>query len=146
MYGDFFMFKKTVLGLCCLLILSLMDISGQKLIFGGGDYYIFYSGNESSEAQMVTAQGFEALEVKASLQDIRGESAYFLNADCSKEILKSYEASIVFSETVSGIKNIYAYTKKIKNCIMLNGKKINIHIAVSADKTVAGSPIIFGGY
>jgi len=140
------MFKKIVTATGCILILLFMNISGQKLLFENGDYYIFYSGNSGSSSLMVTAEGVEALKVKSTIKDLSGESAYYLNVDKSAEILENFNAKVIFTQSISDIKNIYAYSEEIEDYIILNGQKINLHIAVTKDKTVAGSPIIFGGY
>jgi hypothetical protein len=140
------MLKKIMLSLCCVGILSLMNICGQSLLFENGDYYIFYGGNESSSAHMVSAEGINALKVKATIKHLSGESATYLNQNLKEKIIQDFNAEIMFTETIANIKNYYAYTEKIENYIVLNGIKINLHIAVSQDKTTVGSPIIFGGY
>jgi len=140
------MLKTVIAGTCCLGMLSLMNISGQKLLFDGGDYYIFYGGNGGSSSEMVCAERLDALKVKATLKKISGESATYLNKNLKDELITKFNAVVIFTEETADIKNYYAFTDKIDNYIILNGKKINLHIAVSQAKTTIGSPIIFGGY
>jgi len=123
-----------------------MNISGQSLLFKGGDYYIFYGGNNGSSSQMICAEGVDALKVKATLKKVSGESATYLNKNVKDEIMEQFNAKIMFCENINNINNYYAYSEKIENYIVLNGEKVNLHIAVSIDKTTVGSPIIFGGY
>ena len=74
-------------------------------------------------------------------------------------LAKKFDAKILFIEDVCGVKSYYCYTKKWLNGVILNGVKINLHIAlrVCADgcvndeeglcvQGVIGSPIIFDGY
>lgn len=115
------------------------------LMFDKADYYVFSTGGGSA-AKMISAEQIRAAEVKRSIKKTDGESAYYLNTDNSAELLNKYRAKVVFCQTVDGIYNIYAYTDKFDGYLVLEGKRVNLHIAVTDNSTVIGSPIIFGGY
>jgi hypothetical protein len=40
----------------------------------------------------------------------------------------------------------YAFSPNLPNGTQVQGKKINLHIAVSAERCTVGTPIIFGGF
>ncbi len=74
-------------------------------------------------------------------------------------LAKEFGAKILFTEEVCGVQSYYCYTPRWLNGVILNGKKINLHIAlrVCEDRLVQdgeyllaqgviGSPIIFDGY
>ena len=58
------------------------------------------------------------------------------------------KAKTVFTENCNGVFCIYAYTPEIDNYVLLNGKKINLHVAVNAvnGETKVASPVIFGSF
>ena len=65
--------------------------------------------------------------------------------ECEK-FLKNLNLNPVYFEEVNGVKNYYYFTNKLIKKEVIKGKCINIHIAVSKDKTTIGYPIIYGGY
>ncbi len=59
---------------------------------------------------------------------------------------KDYGCKLAFIERSSEITSYYFYTKRLPRFEVIKGEKINVHVAVSKDQTVIGSPIIYGGY
>ena len=119
-------------GLC-----KLKDISGKRT---------FYLYSASSQALQVETLTF------SQIFSVKGESVRFsLSADSDKrataeEILSSYGAQILWQETVDGVTSYYAQTPRFSNGVQIQGKKINLHVAVSDTECVVGNPIIFGGF
>lgn len=140
------MVKKIALALFCITVILSMNLFKSNLLFTGSDYYIFYSGRQYSSSKIISVSSDEAMAVKSKIKNLSGESAYYLNKNMKDEILNDFNAEIVFTETIDSINNIYAYSSEIKDYIILNNRKINLHIAVSGNNTAVGSPIIFGGY
>ena len=60
--------------------------------------------------------------------------------------LRKYDCEIVFTENVNGIENYYFYSNKLLKKQVLNGKKVNVHLAVSDNGVILGYPIIYGSY
>ena len=60
--------------------------------------------------------------------------------------LRKYNCEIVFTENINGIENYYFYSSKLLKKQVLNGKKVNVHLAVSDGKIILGYPIIYGSY
>ena len=83
---------------------------------------------------------------------VQGESVCFtLTAEkenFAHSIVESLGGEILFTEEVCGAISYYAYIPKWGKGISINGKKINLHIAVSTDGKACkvGTPIIFGGF
>lgn len=44
------------------------------------------------------------------------------------------------------VENYYFFSEKLPKCETINGKKVNMHVAVSNGKVTVGSPIIYYGY
>ena len=44
------------------------------------------------------------------------------------------------------VENYYFFSEKLPKCQIINGKKVNFHVAVSKGKVTVGSPIIYYGY
>lgn len=44
------------------------------------------------------------------------------------------------------VENYYFFSEKLPKSEMINGKKVNFHVAVSNGKVTVGSPIIYYGY
>ena len=136
---------KAVLKLFFCLVVSVFALIGfrvlcvSKLSNYAGER-VFYLYTPSSQA---------TIKSKLSLTDcffVQGESVQFsLNGESGKkraeEIMQDLQA-----ETAGGTQSFYAYSKKLGKSVVINGKKINLHIAVAEDSAVVGTPIIFGGF
>ena len=137
----------TVGCVCVLQISRFSDIDGE---------HIYYLNSASSQGLRK-----ESLSI-ADFFNVRGESVRFVFSkeaetenfaeDFAEEIAKKYGATILLKEEVAGVTSYYGYTSKWADGVLLNGKKINLHIALSIDENanqsicVIGSPIIFDGY
>lgn len=105
-----------------------------------------------------SSQGLQKVEL--SLMDvirIKGECVqtdkttytggrYLSNEELAQEIAQKYRAEIMFFEEACGIVSYYAYTGAWADSVFLYGRKVNLHIAVDADKVTIGTPMVFGGY
>ena len=64
-----------------------------------------------------------------------------------KEIIDYYGAEIVINNNYdSYAKNYYCYSKALPNAVIINGKKVNIHIAVTENAVTVGFPLIYYSY
>lgn len=141
---------KAVLKLFFCLVVSVFALIGFRVLCVSklSNYVgerVFYLYTPSSQA---------TIKSKLSLTDcffVQGESVQFsLNGESGKkraeEIMQDLQAELVFTETAGGTQSFYAYSKKLGKSVVINGKKINLHIAVAEDSAVVGTPIIFGGF
>ncbi len=76
---------------------------------------------------------------------IKGESFYATKNE-EKRLLRTYMATFVFSEDGENYRSEYYYTPLIHNCVIIKGKKINIHVVKKNDVIKIGTPFIFEGY
>lgn len=82
--------------------------------------------------------------------NVKGESVHFSfvgdKGNKALEIANLYDAEILFSEEAEDVTSYYCYTQKWKEGTFVNGRLINLHIAVSSERCSVGYPIIFGGF
>lgn len=96
---------------------------------------------------IVKCKGTVATEVAKSLDSITGISFTFSGGD--KEIddfLKRVDAVVLNCESVGNITSCFAYSRKLKNGIHVDGNLVNIQIARNGNTITIGSPIILGEY
>ena len=74
--------------------------------------------------------------------DRNGQDEYGLVS----EILAQYGATLTYTETLDGVTSYYAITPNLYGGVLINGNKINLHIAISENQCVVGTPVIFGGF
>ena len=148
--GDLIMRGRwfTVMGamamsLALLFVPQLMD---KGLLFDGAESYTFYSQSESSQAQIVLADASEALAVKWSIASLTGESARYEDAEEAFAQAEKYRAELLIVRTVQDVTDYYYYSPCLGGGVVLEGKKVNLHIAVRGSSANIGSPLIFGGY
>lgn len=106
----------------------------------GNAYELYYTANSSAQSEVASCP----LTVKLA-HKTAGESARY-DGDRYEELFARYRATLVFCESAAGVENYYCYSPLLGDPVDLGGRLVNLHIAVSADQTVAGTPLIFGGY
>lgn len=113
-------------------------------------FYLYSASSQALQKEEITL---------AELSNVRGESVRFsldgktdgkANGHAGemlvKEILGLYGGEIVLVEEVCGVRSYYCYTPCISERIFVEGKPVNLHIAIGAKQAAVGSPIIFGGF
>lgn len=110
-------------------------------VFPEGERHVFFLG-ESSSAEAV--ESTEPLLTEL-LYSPAGESVQY-DGNRYEELKEKFRAKLLFREEACGVTNYYLYSPLIRGGIELYGKRVNLHIAVSAQKTAAGTPILFGGF
>ena len=96
---------------------------------------------------IVRCKGSVANDVAKSLDSITGVSFTFKGGD--KEVddfLKRVDAVVLNCETVGNISSCFAYSRKLKNGIRVDGELVNIQVARNGNTITIGSPIILGEY
>ena len=110
--------------------------------FEQGESYTFYMGANSSS---LSYSSDSPVLDKLLLGEIKGESVQYAGNRLD-ELKTKYRAKLIFTEESCGVTNYYFYSPVLKNGVLLNGQPVNLHVAVGAEKTVAGTPLIFGGF
>ena len=103
--------------------------------------YELYCGTSSAEIVFTETPALD----KLFRLDVRGESARY-EGDVSAELMRKFGAKLLFVEEAAGVVNYYLYSEKLPRGVRLNGREVNLHIAVGEGRTAAGTPIIFGGF
>lgn len=104
----------------------------------GNGYTYYYGGSSSAESKTTKEFGLKP-------QGVKGESTVY-DGSRTEELIASYRATVLFTETTCGVVNYYCYSPCLPSGIDLCGASVNLHIAESATQTAVGSPVIFGGF
>ena len=129
-----------------LVLLAVPQLMDKGLLFDGAQSYTFYSQSKCSQAQIVLAEASEALAVKWSIASLTGESARYEKAEEAFAQTEKYRAELLIVRTVQDVTDYYYYSPCLGEGVDLEGKHINLHIAVRGTSACIGSPLIFGGY
>ena len=87
----------------------------------------------------------DAFRVGRGLKSIAGVS--LVTTKTSEQILSMVFAQVVFRQNIDGTDIIYGYSSILPYTTTVNGKTVNIEIAVNGSgKVTAGCPIILGSY
>ena len=108
-----------------------------------GDKKQYYNNPHSLASEITVGDGVSGV---AGWVSVKAESAYF-SGDCDLDaILKRYNARVVLEERVDDIVCYYCRAYRLGQSVSIGGKKVNLHISVSPQGFVVGTPIICGGY
>ena len=109
-------------------------------VFADGEGYEISAGASSSAAIVQTDDAFAYKLFHAAA----GESVRY-EGDVAARLIKEFSAKLCFYEQACGVSHYYLYTPRLGEGVFLNGYAVNLHIAVRGERTVAGTPLIFGG-
>ena len=132
-----------VFSLGCCFCVKTAHVSRLSALQGERTYYL-----DSLSSQSL-------IKTKLTVWDlfrVQGESVCFTLTEegegFARSLVENYGGKILFKEEVCGAVSYYAYIPKWGGGIMLNGRKVNLHIAVSKENSgcKVGTPIIFGGF
>ncbi len=127
-------------------LLVLPQVMDVELLFDGADYYTFYSQSVSSQAHIVVVSANDAQAVRRSLQSVTGESALYRRTQDAFAQVQRYGGELIFSQTTGDVTDYYYYAPRLQGGVLLEGERINLHVAVRGEGACIGSPLIFGGY
>ena len=122
----------------------------QKLSVLNGEP-VFYLRSASSNSLMKTELNLSDLykvkgeSVSIVLEENRGDR-YAVSEEIARFLAKKFDAKILLQESFSDVISYYCYTPRWQTSIFVRGYTVNLHIAVSKDYVVVGTPIIFGGF
>ena len=134
--------KLVAVLLACLAAAGALFVLRHAPSFAGATRYTLFLG-ETSSAEAVLLEG-DALPLLLS-PEVRGESAVY-QSDCAEELLRAYRARVLFIEKAAGTLSYYCYSPLLGEGLLLNGKRVNLHIAAGRGQTAAGTPLLFGGF
>ena len=138
------MLKKFSYIILAVFVAVLVSVYNSKpLFFGLNENYVVYKVDGSSCAVQTVIDTL----YYPFMARVKGESCKIerLGFDV-KSFFDRYNAEIVFTENLEGVTCYYGFSDDINFCSMLNGKLVNLHVAVAKDYVTVGSPIIFGSF
>lgn len=117
-------------------VCRLDDLDGERV------FYLDSASSQGLRKEELSLLDFARIEGESVRFAREGESAEAL----SVWITKIYGAEVLFTEEAAGVTSYYCYTPDWKNDIAVSGQRVNLHIAVSEEECVVGTPIIFDGF
>ena len=125
------------MAICVLLGFSYANEN--HVLSGIGENHVLYAQNSSTNIRCETTPSF--------LNKIKAETCTidFCNFNL-QELLDRFSAEVIMIEDYEDGTSYYAYSSKIKYLEMINGNKINLHIAVKSDGVKIGVPIIYASF
>lgn len=133
------------------LTVRLVNLSRLSDIKGARTYYLDSSSSQALRKTELSLRDIGRVKgecVRVNFSKKEG-GMYALNDDYDalvQEITDRYSAKILFQEETCGITSYYAYTPLWGDCVIVDGKRINLHIVVKKEGYAVGTPMIFDGY
>lgn len=122
-------------------VCRLSSLSGER---------VFYLHSASSQGLRKTGLAL------ADFVNVRGESVCFSlenqaqteadGLEIARALAAEFGAEILKTESCGNLFSYYAYTPRWADGVFVDGQKINLHVAVSGERCVVGTPIIFDGF
>jgi hypothetical protein len=115
---------------------ALSNLDGERT------FYLHSSSSWASQKSKLELLDLPFVTGESVMISVKGTDALLGN------VLETYGATLQFMEEVDGIRSYYCYSPCLARKIFLQGRAVNLHIAVRGDDGVAvvGTPIIFGGF
>ena len=113
------------------------------LDYFSGEYTAYTA---SSSGENCVDLGFCYINSKPVTKDLVGESIVVKDLEIASAI-KTLNAKVIKTEYLdNGTTVIYAYTNLINNNVKVEGKRVNLQIAIKDEVTVLGWPLILGSF
>lgn len=97
-----------------------------------GDKYFNYCSLNVAKTKIQECKDFDAIQ-------------FYLTEDL-EEFFKRMKFETIKTSNIENIDIYYGYTPYYQNCIFMDGKKINMQVAVVDQNIIAGFPLILTGY
>lgn len=128
------------LALVCLCAFFALCLCCSPVFEKGEAYELSYGASSSAKTKRTDMPLFEKLTGA-----VAGESVRYAG-DRYETLKEKFGATLLFTEEACGVVNYYLYSPALGAGVELCGRTVNLHIAVSAEQTAAGTPLIFGGF
>ncbi len=126
---------------------QIFDVSGvEEVCFVSDDEFDGEFEHVSCGDKIFNYCTFE--EAKKNLALVKQSDSVQFYTDESEidSILKKIHFEKLSSEEVEGIQISYGYSPSYKKFVYVDGKKVNVQVAKTADGVIVGFPIILTGY
>lgn len=136
--------KRLGVMICSALLLCVLQLVPKSLVevFSDCDTFIVYAQGQSAfgiGAELDRAQARQA--VLESCDGITIQTDLTLLQALQRLSVSNYEVM-----RLDGITIVCGYSPLLKGGVLLDGRFVNIQLAFRDDKTIIGSPLIFGSY
>ena len=129
---------------------SLGDINATYFYFTSGEQQEIKSAHiiQNGVFEIVCCDFKNATSVKKQLNSILGESVRInVKSDNQKNlVIKNFAKNIVSEEIVDDYTILNCYDSKLPRYVLVDGKKVNIQIAISKNFIDVGYPLILNGF
>lgn len=112
----------------------------------GEGNHTFYFYSKSSNATIKTISESKSKYFLYFKNNLKGESVEFFNEHSALDFINQLKANYVFSEIGEDFYCEYYYSNKIKDYVIINGHKVNLHLSYGNEVFTVGTPIIFGSF
>lgn len=127
-----------------LFVFSISINSGGKL--KGEANHTFYTYSKSSSTKITTLPEHKSQNFIYFKNTLKGESVQFFSEEKASALLNELNAVFIFEEGGADFYCKYFYSSKIDDYIVLNGRKVNVHVAYDDGLITVGTPMIFGSF
>ena len=128
-----------------IIFIVAINIDSGGMIQGEGNH-TFYLYSKSSQATIKAIPEKSADKFIYFKNALKGESVEFFSEEKALFLINKLNAKFVFSEKGEDFYCKYYYTDNIKDYVILNGEKINLHLSYGKGVFTVGTPIIFGSF
>ena len=122
---------------------KLSSLCRLSALAGARTFYLDATSSFALRSNQITLENFNR---------VRGESVRFERLEeksaeeIARETLALYGAELLFCEKACGVESFYAFSPQLFQGVLVNGRTVNLHIAVSETAVAVGSPMIFDGF
>ena len=122
---------------------KLSSLCRLSALAGARTFYLDATSSFALRSNQITLENFNR---------VRGESVRFERLEeksaeeIARETLALYGAKLLFCEKACGVTSFYAFSPQLFQGVLVNGRTVNLHIAVSETAVAVGSPMIFDGF
>lgn len=118
------------------------------VMFAAADGAVFKRGKNVAVADDYSSGGFYSATDKfaPSLTSGGGYVAEFDKSFDIERLAKSLNAKKVAEFKNGTNTEFYYYSDEIAGCVIVGGKKVNLHCVKEESRVVAGAPFIYAGY
>lgn len=168
--NDFFIKGNKFFAIFCLFFLTLFFVAvGIFFVIqnkNGDEFFEYFSSINNAEFCYVLDDNFVENTSDRNVETMNCQFVYFnektdyinnqnvlykqvvfwLKNYDEKNILNSFNITIIKREYVSGISIIYGYSPSFSKTLRVGGAKINFQIAINSERVTIGYPMIFGAF
>lgn len=126
-------------------VIALGFLTKTPVFYDAEGQVTYYCNKKNSNCTIVTVDS-DYVETYRKLKNVKGECVENADEDYVKNTLARLNAKKRFSEKTDGVICDYYYSPLIKDSVIVNGKRVNIHVARRFDTFTMATPMIFGSF